>query len=128
MKTIRRLFLYFLAVCVAIPLGAHAFASDVTEEILSPVVISATEFDAISPQTTYAGRIMLPHTNSGGTNGNTCKEFVADETNLAFSIGFAPATESYNVQLYRGTISGGGVPVLSYAKDVPIGSGVCSRT
>ena len=68
------------------------------------------------------GRIMLPHTNPEGSNGNSCGEFVANEANVAFSILSAPATESYNVQLYHGTASSGGIPVYLYAKDVPIGS------
>lgn len=67
---------------------------------------------------------MLPHTNPEGSNGNSCGEFVANEANVAFSILSAPATESYNVQLYHGTASSGGIPVYLYAKDVPIGSGV----
>ena len=98
--------------------------SNAMESAISPIVITATEFDAISAQTEHVGRIMLPHTNPEGSNGNSCGEFVANEANVAFSILSAPATESYNVQLYHGTASSGGIPVYLYAKDVPIGSGV----
>ncbi len=104
--------------------SAHAIATDAMESAISPIVITATEFDAISAQTEHVGRIMLPHTNPEGSNGNSCGEFVANEANVAFSILSAPATESYNVQLYHGTASSGGIPVYLYAKDVPIGSGV----
>ena len=56
---------------------------------------------------------------------NVYRLISAQEFNsIAFSILSAPATESYNVQLYHGTASSGGIPVYLYAKDVPIGSGV----
>ena len=97
---------------------AEAFYPD------KPPTVFTLTFDAISAQTEHVGRIMLPHTNPEGSNGNSCGEFVANEANVAFSILSAPATESYNVQLYHGTASSGGIPVYLYAKDVPIGSGV----
>ena len=124
MKNIKQLFVCLLAISMTISVSAHAIATDAMESAISPIVITATEFDAISAQTEHVGRIMLPHTNPEGSNGNSCGEFVANEANVAFSILSAPATESYNVQLYHGTASSGGIPVYLYAKDVPIGSGV----
>ena len=114
MKNIKQLFVCLLAISMTISVSAHAIATDAMESAISPIVITATEFDAISAQTEHVGRIMLPHTNPEGSNGNSCGEFVANEA----------ATESYNVQLYHGTASSGGIPVYLYAKDVPIGSGV----
>ena len=99
------LFVCLLAISMTISVSAHAIATDAMESAISPIVITATEFDAISAQTEHVGRIMLPHTNPEGSNGNSCGEFVANEANVAFSILSAPATESYNVQLYHGTAS-----------------------
>ena len=124
MKNIKQLFVCLLAISMTISVSAHAIATDAMESAISPIVITATEFDAISAQTEHVGRIMLPHTNPEGSNGNSCGEFVANEANVAFSILSAPANESYNLQLYHGTASSGGIPVYLYAKDVPIGSGV----
>lgn len=67
---------------------------------------------------------MLPHANPEGSNEDSYEGFVANEVSVTFSILSASATESYNVQLYHGTVSSGGVPVYLYAKDVPIGSGI----
>lgn len=125
MKTAKKLLVCLCAICIAIPIGTYVVATDASETAMAPAVITAEEFDAISAHTTYAARIMLPRTNSTGTNGNSCGAFVADETNVGFSITSAPATETYNVQLYQGTISGGGTPVFLYAKNVPVASGAC---
>ena len=75
---------------MTISVSAHAIATDAMESAISPIVITATEFDAISAQTEHVGRIMLPHTNPEGSNGNSCGEFVANEANVAFSILSAP--------------------------------------
>lgn len=125
MKSTKRWLAFLCAICIAIPVGSRAVAASATEDAMVPTIITGAEFDVIPARTTFVGRIMLPHTNLEGTSGNSCGEFVADETNLSFSIILAPATNTYNVQLYHGTIYNGGTPVFLYAKDVPIASGVC---
>lgn len=125
MKTAKKLLALLFALCISIPVGVGAVAANETDTAISPTIITAEEFDAIAAYTTHIGRIMLPRTNAAGTSGNSCGEFVADEANVSFSIVFAPATETYNVQLYHGTIKGGGTPVFLYAKDVPVASGAC---
>ena len=75
MKNIKQLFVCLLAISMTISVSAHAIATDAMESAISPIVITATEFDAISAQTEHVGRIMLPHTNPEGSNGNSCGEF-----------------------------------------------------
>lgn len=125
MKISIKLLAFLCANCIAISIGTYAAAADGSEAAVLPAIITAEEFDAISAHTAYAARIMLPRANSTGTSGNSCGAFVADEPNVSFSVISAPAAETYNVQLFHGTISGGGTPVLLYGKNVPIASGAC---
>ena len=67
MKNIKQLFVCLLAISMTISVSAHAIATDAMESAISPIVITATEFDAISAQTEHVGRIMLPHTNPEGS-------------------------------------------------------------
>ena len=55
MKNIKQLFVCLLAISMTISVSAHAIATDAMESAISPIVITATEFDAISAQTEHVG-------------------------------------------------------------------------
>lgn len=57
MKNIKQLFVCLLAISMTISVSAHAIATDAMESAISPIVITATEFDAISAQTEHVGRL-----------------------------------------------------------------------
>ena len=54
--------------------------------------------------------------NSAGDQGTACGEFTADAKNASFMITYAPATATYNVQLYRYMSNGSATRVSAYNK------------
>lgn len=122
MKKVKKFLSVLCAACMAITLLPSAMAADLPSEPNVYRLISAQEFNSIAPRSTATGRVMLPRSNSSGTNGVACSEFVADESNVSFTIDSAPGCTNYNVQLYLGTIKDGGSQVYLF-ESVNIGAG-----
>ena len=123
MKKTKKFLSIVCALCMIMAMAAPAFAANDPTTRHMPRTISVEEFMAIEPRTTLTGRVKLPKMNQDGTNGNSCAQFTADETDVSFVITEAPNTSTYNVQLYQGTISGGGSQVFIHEKDVNVGAG-----
>ena len=100
MKKVKKFLSVLCAACMAITLLPSAMAADLPSEPNVYRLISAQDFNSIAPRSTATGRVMLPRSNSSGTNGVACSEFVADESNVSFTIDSAPGCTNYNVQLY----------------------------
>ncbi len=85
MKKVKKFLSVLCAACMAITLLPSAMAADLPSEPNVYRLISAQEFNSIAPRSTATGRVMLPRSNSSGTNGVACSEFVADESNVSFN-------------------------------------------
>ncbi len=110
---------------ISIPVSAASVDTEVTpyEKAGISTIISAKEFDSIVPTSVITEDVYLPRANAGGTNGNPCGEFTANVSNVSFNITYATGgTQTYNVQLYKGTIANGGTMKANY-ETLTIGSG-----
>lgn len=122
MKKMKKILSMICAICMTMSLVPGAMAASLPEVNHGNRVISAREFAAIVPLSTATGKVMLPRTNAGGTNGVACSQFTADETDVSFTITSAPGCTTYNVQLYLGTIKDGGSQVYVF-EQVNVGAG-----
>ena len=69
MKKVKKFLSVLCAACMAITLLPSAMAADLPSEPNVYRLISAQEFNSIAPRSTATGRVMLPRSNSSGTNG-----------------------------------------------------------
>ena len=72
MKKVKKFLSVLCAACMAITLLPSAMAADLPSEPNVYRLISAQEFNSIAPRSTATGRVMLPRSNSSGTNGVAC--------------------------------------------------------
>ena len=79
-------------------------------------ILSFEEMNAITPYKTESAQVFLARNNSAGDQGTACGEFTADAKNASFMITYAPATATYNVQLYRYMSNGSATRVSAYNK------------
>lgn len=79
-------------------------------------ILSFEEMNAITPYKTESAQVFLARNNSAGDQGTACGEFTADAKNASFMITYAPATATYNVQLYRYMSNGSATRVNAYNK------------
>lgn len=127
MKKIRKFISLMLAVCAitsAMTIGVSATnAKD--DNIICEMITEQTP-QVYSVRSISTGSAYLPKANSSGTNGNPCAPFVAEDTDVAFTIISAPGATTYNVQLYAGT-PGRGYKVAEYDGKLPIQNGAYFR-
>lgn len=93
MKKVKKFLSVLCAACMAITLLPSAMAADLPSEPNVYRLISAQEFNSIAPRSTATGRVMLPRSNSSGTNGVACSEFVADESNVSLPLTALPVAQ-----------------------------------
>jgi len=133
MKSIKKITAVALTICIftfcsILPVSASVEGSDenpVTRaELESPTrIITADEFNSIVPFVEIEESIFVPRSNSEGTNGNECGEFVADGGSVSFTMTtISGGATTYNVLLYKRNSQGVGYPVGTY-EEVAIGNG-----
>ena len=99
-------------------------AIEVTQDELDGISRIVNPWDnMISPASLITEESVFLPRNIDGYNGEACGEFVADAKNAVFTLTQANGgTETYNVQLYKGTIANGGSRVAKY-DSINVGSG-----
>lgn len=126
MKT-RKIVGLALAIVMLVSISSFgAFAAEAETPSVSRItsrVVSASQLallHAASSSTVHhnGASIMLPRSNSSGTNGAICGNFTADTTKVTFTLNTAPNTTTYNVQIYDSN----GSPIRMH-ETINLGSG-----
>ena len=119
MKPSQKILAALGAAAMAVAISVPVLAAEGLKEIHS---LTEEERRAGIPGFSAAGRTLIPRTAAGKT-GNPCAQFMADASRVSFTITSAAAADTYKVQLYQGTIAGGGTPASDYTT-APAGEGV----